>query len=595
MGPVPERPSKWICRRPGADDAQETGAGAYVLATPTPKKRRRSGPDGDDANAVNASAVNASADIPLASLQTFLDAWRTETPWLVVCKSVSMFTKCSVCEYLRLLVDQTPRDQALLRQTLQTRLGDHFAFQAAQRLAHGRLEEECDQSGGKKWMMLIDKMDQNKTICPTIWSQLATRLWQDRDKRLVTGLIGSMWFGTRRFRQHVRTTWDDCEHGSEMQSSAILENLCDAASEEGHLPESFTIGADNTTKEIKNQYTMWFFVWLLCALSETPLRSICVVFLLVGHTHNKLDRVFARISLGLRGKDYFTVEGMLQRARESMRSELRAGHLGQVWRWKGLTEGDMPGATRRLRNLDPAHAYRFSRDKGGIWMQWKQWCTDVEWSSPVRILEGHEVPGLGSWRPPCVTMKFHEKGMAEWFDKAEAWCESQPCGSRYQGLGREFAWLRAAIRHELPGTYAPGKTVDELVRTMKRLQETGPSQPDPTRAEELRAFPHDIVSQLYPSSDVPRLPLDALVRIDSVTHTAKGAVKRCDTIYPGSLLLMAGSSDAMVHGRSLPILVGMPGSCRYWDKFRTTEAEPRSGPSICSGAGRPWKSTALML
>ena len=75
-----------------------------------------------------------------------------------------MFTRCSVCEYLRLLIDQTPRDQESLRQALTTRLGDHFAFQAAQRLAHARVEEECEQIGGHKWIMLIDKMDQNKTI-----------------------------------------------------------------------------------------------------------------------------------------------------------------------------------------------------------------------------------------------------------------------------------------------------------------------------------------------------------------------------------------------------------------------------------------------
>ena len=49
--------------------------------------------------------------------------------------------------------------------------------------------------------------------------------------------------------------------------------------------------------------------------------------------------------MGMRGKDYFTGEGMLQRAHESMRSELRSGHSVQVWKWKGLTEGNMPGAT----------------------------------------------------------------------------------------------------------------------------------------------------------------------------------------------------------------------------------------------------------
>ena len=135
-------------------------------------------------------------DHPIADYACFLQAWRTECPWLVVCKSVSMFTKCGLCEYLKLLVEQTPRDQGPLRETLRTRLGQHFAFQAAQRLAQGRLEEEAQQSQGRKWFMKIDKMDQNKTVTPTIWSQLCTPLFKDLDKRLVTGLICSMWHGT---------------------------------------------------------------------------------------------------------------------------------------------------------------------------------------------------------------------------------------------------------------------------------------------------------------------------------------------------------------------------------------------------------------
>ena len=89
------------------------------------------------------------------------------------------------------------------------------------------------------------------------------------------------------------------------------------------------------------------------------------------------------------GKDYFTVEGMLRRVRESMRSHVHASHLAQVWQWKGLTEGDMPGATRRMHNLDPVHAFRFTRDPGGIWMQWKQWCTDDSWSAGVQIHQRH--------------------------------------------------------------------------------------------------------------------------------------------------------------------------------------------------------------
>ena len=64
---------------------------------------------------------------------------------------------------LKLLIEQTPRDQCALRERLKYRLGLHFDFQAAQRLALGRVEEEAAQSGGAHWCMLIDKMDQRNT------------------------------------------------------------------------------------------------------------------------------------------------------------------------------------------------------------------------------------------------------------------------------------------------------------------------------------------------------------------------------------------------------------------------------------------------
>ena len=148
-----------------------------------------------------------------------------------------MFTRCSVCEYLRLLIDQTPRDQEYLRQALQTRLGDHFEFQAAQRLSHGVIEEFCVQSGGLEWLMLIDKMDQKKTVCPSIWSQLATALFKDQEKRLITGLIGSMWFGPKHTSHHVRTVFFDCSHGSEMQCSSML-----------HKPNNVTAEGETSPK-----------------------------------------------------------------------------------------------------------------------------------------------------------------------------------------------------------------------------------------------------------------------------------------------------------------------------------------------------------
>ena len=504
------------------------------------------------------------ADVPLAEIDCFLRAWRIECPWLIVCKSVSMFTRCSVCEYLRLLIDQTPRDQVALRAALQARLGDHYEFQAAQRLAENRLEEECAHSCGRRWFFLIDKMDQQKTVCPAIWSQLATKMFQDQEKRLVTGLVGSMWFGTRQVRNHVRTVFNDCGHGAEMQCSVILQNLHEVAINEGHLPEELNIGADNTPKETKNQYTFWFLMFLLCALDDTPLRSICVVFLLVGHTHNKLDRLFSRISVALRGKDYFTVEGLLRQVRETLLSaDLRSSHVGQVWGWKALCEGEMPGKKLVMHNLKMAHAFRFSRDNG-IYMQWKHWATDEAWSTPVRMLSVEEAACLKQWRPAQKRMEFPEAGapILNWLARLETWCASQPAGSDYLGLQNEFTWLRAAVNHTLPGTYAPGSTVDDILRDLRELPHVRPEALAP--GEQHREFPQDIVTQLYPGADVPNLPHDALVRIEGLTHDSAGACIRSKALVPGSHIVVLAPDGTKAHGETLPFVVGqvVDTSCR---------------------------------
>ena len=191
-----------------------------------------------------------------------------------------------------------------------------------------------------------------------------------------------------------------------MHISAILWNLNEVAMREGHLPQEFNIGADNTPKETKNQHTFWFLIWMLCALAGTPLKAINVVFLMVGHTHNKLDRLFSRISVALRGKDYFTVEGMLRQVRETLRQTiLHSNHSSQVWEWKALTEGDMPGAKRRMHSLHPAHAFRVTMDDG-VWMQWNQWTTDESWSKAVQLLSAPEALILGQWRPALAKMVF---------------------------------------------------------------------------------------------------------------------------------------------------------------------------------------------
>ena len=89
------------------------------------------------------------------------------------------------------------------------------------------------------------------------------------------------------------------------------------------------------------------------------------------------------------------------------------------------------------------------------------------------------------------------------------------------------------LPHGRPGTHAPGAY--------------------PAR------FPDDVVAQLFPSGDVPHIPVDSLVRVETITHGvgADTAPLRPNVIVPGSPIVVAAPAGAEAHGHSLPIVVGV--------------------------------------
>ena len=86
-----------------------------------------------------------------------------------------------------------------------------------------------------------------------------------------------------------------------MQCSTVFDNFYQRVMSERSVPEEFFIGADNTPKETKNNIMLFFLTWLLVVLEGTPLKSLALLFLLVGHTHNRVDRFFSRLKLHCTG------------------------------------------------------------------------------------------------------------------------------------------------------------------------------------------------------------------------------------------------------------------------------------------------------
>ena len=70
-----------------------------------------------------------------------------------------------------------------------TRLGRHYQFAAAQRLALSYLWVQAAQDPKEVTLMSIDKMDQSKTMIPRVHSLLKTQIMK-AEGRLVVGLVG---------------------------------------------------------------------------------------------------------------------------------------------------------------------------------------------------------------------------------------------------------------------------------------------------------------------------------------------------------------------------------------------------------------------
>ena len=280
--------------------------------------------------------------------------------------SVCNFVKCGLCEWLRLQIESTPRSDATLLSAYKYRLGKHFQFQAAQRLQQARIEESCCRSNGRFWFMKVDRMEaRSKTQLPTVHSLARTPLLK-QGARIIASIIGSQWSGPTRTQHLCRTAYQDMPSGSETQCSAVLLNLHAVATREGHLPEQWCIGADNTPKETKNAIFMSFVIWLLCVLDGTALWMIFLVFLIVGHTHDKLDRFFSRLSVALAGKDFLTEPQMWSIIKRTLQDDVDTGHVTAFWNFKSLQDQrSMP----RFSKLGGCHALRFFR-KGGVYVQW---------------------------------------------------------------------------------------------------------------------------------------------------------------------------------------------------------------------------------
>ena len=142
---------------------------------------------------------------------------------------------------------------------------------------------------------------------------------------------------------HLRMVFENCKHGADMQTSTVIQNLHEKVLAEGRVPEEFFVGADSTPKETKNNVFCWWLIWLLCVLQDTCLWSTGMLCLIVGHTHDKIDRLRSMLKIALRGHDFNTVDDVMKILTKGLpRFSFDWSHLSRVWDWSSMKTLDLP-------------------------------------------------------------------------------------------------------------------------------------------------------------------------------------------------------------------------------------------------------------
>ena len=425
----------------------------------------------------------------IAGLTYFLKMWRTELPWIKRRPSAGPFTHCGLCDYLKWMMQQS-RDK-VARENVAEILGEHFEFQAAQRAYMSQVFQESASDPSEVLAVSWDKMDQAKTIVPRIVA-LSNTQFMKGGSRLVVSLIGVLAPAILK-RPLLYTILEDQVHGADMIASLMLDVLQESTEIMGELPRRLFIQADNTSKETKNTIALYAAAWLLVQLRGTRLQCIEFGYLVVGHTHDLIDAMFAYISKALAGQDFLSVHGMMNVLREKMTQTPIWKHLKDVYAFKEHQPHKL--SSQCVKGVSQPNNVRifWSTDGQSILVQSKHWLTSPEWSPAMVLLEREDVQSLSMLFPPVVQPCWDESFLAQ----SQSWGDMET-----SGVEQCLAILRHEDEDFLPSKLSVGDRIVKIRRAAEQKQRNAAAKGGLAFSEQLR----NAMTAAFPGSSTQNRP-----------------------------------------------------------------------------------------
>ena len=202
----------------------------------------------------------------------------------------------------------------------------------------------------------IDGMDKSKT-------QLGRRAWETKSSE-PTEKMGAHVTGAQvHFNGEMKTYGYVSLERYPVATDHVLTVLLDALvrsgiSAEGSTVDTLYIWLDNCSRENKSRFTL---AVMQCLIQRGCFMKIVVNYLPIGHTHDKVDQVFSRVSVNLKQRNTMTVHDLCAALTEGFKGlePVQLTHIGAYTaRTHYCASNDVDGITF-------ARSFRFMRDEEG--------------------------------------------------------------------------------------------------------------------------------------------------------------------------------------------------------------------------------------
>lgn len=240
------------------------------------------------------------------SYDTFIRRYKSHWKQVLRMRKTSQHSQCKVCFDLQLIL-HSPAVPLSAKMNAAARLRQHQEEQYTDRCLYWSLRF-ASKSYANVLVIIIDDMDHSKFAWPR-WG--FTKVTHELDNVIrptvtFTGALAHGWCtslymasqqvagGADYFLEVLCQTIQSCYelHLQSLQSHS-------PAVADRPWPEHLVVVADNTVKSAKNQTVLKFLAHLVC---RGLFRSTVLFSLMVGHTHEDIDQLFALVTSMLRRK-----------------------------------------------------------------------------------------------------------------------------------------------------------------------------------------------------------------------------------------------------------------------------------------------------